>query len=242
MLLRYEQKYLVAYDMLELLRKRIEPFVYPDTHTSEDLGFPQYTVRSIYYDSYSLDAVDEKLEGVELRKKFRIRVYDKEGPNSKVFLEIKRKIADRIMKHRCKLNFSDLYSLMENKDLEAVLGTENAKNLEDGQRFFFGLIKHNMNPLNRITYEREAYHGKFDQGVRITFDKNIRSKLYPNLNEIFEDNHNTFVWKSGFILEIKYFEAPMPSWLKNIVAEFNLKQQALSKYVEGYYCHALNPQ
>ncbi len=242
MQLRYEQKYLLGYDRLDMLRKRIEPFVYPDTHTNENLGFPQYTVRSIYYDSHTLEAVDEKVEGVELRKKFRIRVYDTENENSKVYLEIKRKIADRIMKHRCKLHYSNLHSVMENRDLEAILGSENMKNLEDGQRFFFGLIKHNMRPLNRITYEREAYHGKFDHGVRITFDKNIRSKLYPDLNEIFEDDQNTFVWKAGFVLEIKYFEAPMPSWLRNIVTEFNLKQQALSKYVEGYYCHTLSPQ
>jgi hypothetical protein len=104
----------------------------------------------------------------------------------------------------------------------------------------FLLKKNNMTPLNLIVYEREAYHGKFNADLRITFDKNIRSELYPSVRGLYSEKNLTYIWENYFILEVKYFDPPMPGFVKTIIEDFKLQSQALSKYVEGYLCHSLN--
>ncbi len=61
-----------------------------------------------------------------------------------------------------------------------------------------------------VVYEREAYHGDFDPGVRITFDKNIRSYIYPDLSDMFKKRDLKHLFKNHFILEVKYFTDKCP--------------------------------
>lgn len=236
-MLRFERKYRVPYEALPELRKQILPFVRPDVHSHEVSGHPEYTVRSIYYDTHKLDAVYDKLEGEEARRKLRIRGYDQAGPNSLVFLEIKRKIGEKIAKHRAPLFWNDLPELLETGEYERFQHGDSKRARDDASRFFYHYHLYNMQPVDRISYEREAYHGIFDPNVRITFDKNIRSKVHPKIGDLYGEDDLAFPWKAYFVLEIKYFTAPMPSWLRGVVDHFKLDQEALSKYVEGYFVH-----
>jgi SPX domain protein involved in polyphosphate accumulation len=236
-LLRFERKYRVSYKDLPALRQRILPFVQADVHAHEVSGHPEYTVRSIYYDTFKLEAIHDKVEGVESRRKLRIRAYDSPGAESQVFLEIKRKIGEKIAKHRAPFRWQDLPTVLETGEFEPYVLKQNPVALADASRFLYHFYRYNMQPVDRITYEREAYQGVFDRGVRVTFDKNIRSKVHPKLSDLFGEEEVDFPWKEHFVLEIKYFTAPMPSWLRAIVDEFKLEQEALSKYVEGYYVH-----
>jgi hypothetical protein len=242
-MLRFERKYLVHYSQLDALRARLLPFVQPDPHTHlSPAGHPEYTVRSIYYDTPAREAVRDKVEGEEARRKLRIRGYDQPTAEAAVFFEIKRKIGEKIMKHRAAIPAGKLAEVLESGDFAAALLLPSDKNLSDASRFFFHLHRYHMAPVNRITYEREAYVGKFNPGLRVTFDKNIRSKLFPALTDLYGEEDATYPWKAHFILEMKYFEAPMPSWMRSIAEEFELEAEALSKYVEGYFCHPLHTQ
>lgn len=238
MKLRYERKYLVPNDKLEALRGAIAPFVRPDLYAANS-EIPHYTVRSIYFDSIFRDSVFEKIEGLRDRKKLRVRGYNSQTDDSIVFLEIKRKISNRICKNRAKMKYSDLESLMESGNYEDFLLSNDQQSKDDASRFLYNQRRFNMEPVNLIVYHREPYHGIFDPGVRITFDKNIRSRIYPQMDELFDEVDFVYPWAGNFILEVKYFDAPMPSWMKSIVREFDLKAEALSKYVEGFKCHPL---
>lgn len=99
-MLRFERKYRVPYEQLQELRNQILPFVRPDYFASNVSGIPEYTVRSIYFDTIKLNAIHEKVDGLESRRKLRIRSYDKPSPSSLVFLEIKKKIGEKIGKNR----------------------------------------------------------------------------------------------------------------------------------------------
>jgi hypothetical protein len=239
MKLRFEKKYLVPNVQLDALRERFMPFLRADIYAGGDpFGYPEYTVRSIYFDSPDKKALDEKIAGIEERKKLRIRGYDTCDENSQVFLEVKRKIGNRIYKNRSLIPYSktaDVLLLGPDKEL-----TENLiekKHHDDAMRFLYQLKKYNMSPLNLIVYEREAYHGKFNSDLRITFDKNIRSAIYPSIDNLFDESSMTYVWDNHFILEVKYFDPPMPGFVKTIVEDFKLQSQALSKFIEGYFCH-----
>ncbi|ASB47785.1 polyphosphate polymerase domain-containing protein [Alkalitalea saponilacus] len=235
-MLRYERKYLVPNEQMDALRKRLMPFVVPDKYAHPNKhGLHQYTVRSIYLDSLDMECYTQKDSGIKLRRKLRIRGYDKLNDKSKVILEIKRKIGNRIKKHRSTLLYKDLEDMMKYSRLEDYIITGSRKEaLDDAKRFFFHLKKKQYRPSNLIVYEREAYQGKIDAGVRITFDKNIRSKVYPKLDALYEDKHLKRLFNNHFVLEIKYFTNEMPIWARSLVQEFKLRNDAISKYTIGY--------
>lgn len=239
MILRYERKYLVHNDLLPQIRLAIQPFVRPDKYAQSHEKYPQYTVRSIYLDSLQKEAVYDKIEGLRERKKLRIRGYDIQQEDSIVFLEIKRKISDRIAKNRSPFLYKDLERLLEFGDVEELLVLNNSDKIDDAKRFLFNMHRYQMRPVNLIAYDREPYHGVFDPGVRVTFDKNIRSTLFPEFSDLYKAEDYEFPWPHHFILEIKYFDAPMPSWAKAIVQHYKLRNEALSKYVQGYTCHRI---
>ena len=237
MKLRYERKYLVPFHLMSDLRRRISGFVREDIYARiNGKGLPEYTVRSIYFDSPDLINYHEKQEGLKHRRKLRVRGYNGYSPDKEVVLEIKRKMENRIRKHRSSLTYNNLGILLESGELEKYLTPcQNPKrSLEDAKRFFFHYKMKPFFPTTLVTYEREAYHGKLNPGTRITFDKNIRSRNYPALDELFSEEDMRFLFKSHFIMEIKYFEDQMPAWAKGIVHEFRLRHEALSKYTIGY--------
>jgi hypothetical protein len=231
---RYERKYLVPNYQLDILRKRLMPFLVPDSFGDCGNGIPQYTVRSIYFDTPNFDSLLEKTEGLEVRKKLRVRAYNNQSENSEVFLEIKRKLGSRIGKNRALLKYSDLIQTLEYGEFNLLTQKDSQKHNDDAARFFLNLKRYAQRPVNLVVYEREPYHGKFNHEVRITFDKNIRASVFPEITELFDNQKLSPIWKEHFILEIKYFEGGMPSWVKSIITEFNLKHEALSKYASAF--------
>ncbi|TVR80497.1 MAG: polyphosphate polymerase domain-containing protein [Chitinophagaceae bacterium] len=239
MKLRYERKYLVHNDLQEVLRERFKPFLRPDKHAIGPLEYPEYTVRSIYFDTHDMAAYLDKIEGYKRKKKLRIRGYNVHRNGDKVVFEIKRKIGDRIYKNRVFLEYEELPKVM---DPSLDSGGESLRNksfLNDPsyKKFKYNLLRYHMHPVILISYEREPYHGQIDSGVRVTFDKNIRSKFAPSLDELYSETFMRPLFKDHFILEIKYFTDFMPSWAKSIVAEYNLRREALSKFSIGIDAH-----
>lgn len=235
-MLRYERKYLVPNAMMDQIRSRMSSFVRPDIYTNaEEDGIRQYTVRSIYFDTRNLDFYSEKIEGLIHRRKFRIRGYDKLETGCRVVFEIKRKIENRVKKHRSFVQFDNVDKVLASGEVEKYIVNDNRcpKAIEDAQRFLYHIKKSQLIPTCLVVYEREAWHGKFDQGVRITFDKNIRSLTYPDIDKLFEDENMVYLFDNHFILEIKYFTDQMPLWARSLVQEFRLRNDALSKYTIG---------
>ncbi len=238
-MLRHERKYLVPYYMLNDLRARFSGFVRPDIFTEEDMfGKCQYTVRSIYFDSPDMGNYYEKLSGVMDRCKLRVRGYNELEPKEMVVLEVKKKKGNRVLKHRTMIPYGKLEEVLQSGDVSPYMIMRKDQTeehaLDEAGRFFFHYKRKNQTPTCLITYEREAYHGKLNPGVRITFDKNIRSRINPGLPQLFAEDNLRPLFKNHFILEVKYFEDTMPAWVKPIIYEFKLRTEALSKYVIGY--------
>ncbi|MFO7999021.1 MAG: polyphosphate polymerase domain-containing protein [Bacteroidales bacterium] len=236
---RSERKYLVPNYLLDPLRSRFGGFVRPDLYSDEDKkGRYQYTVRSIYFDSHDMAFYHEKLSGLMDRRKLRVRGYNQMKPGEEVVLEIKLKNGNRIFKHRAGVLYERLNEILQTGEVEPFLyhgsGQDLEKALTDAGRFLFHYKNRQLKPTCLVAYEREAYHGKHNPGVRVTFDKNIRSRLYPEIEQLFSEEHLRLLFKSHFILEVKYFEDKMPSWARSIIYEFKLRTEALSKYVIGF--------
>ncbi|HUT62476.1 MAG TPA: polyphosphate polymerase domain-containing protein [Anaerolineae bacterium] len=228
--MKFEYKYIVPIERLPELRTLISPFMVADTHM--DMGGPEgYTVRSIYFDTFQYDDYYEKISGIKIRKKIRIRGYNGQNHKNIVFLEIKRKNEKRVRKHRAPVKFKNLKNLLISGDTERfVLTIKGFKDaIEDSRQFLFHMYKKSLRPVVLVIYEREAYHGTFDNSMRITFDKNLRSTIHPDIQELYQEEYIKYSIPNHFVLEVKFFDI-FPSWLRPVIASLNLKLQAFSKY------------
>jgi hypothetical protein len=228
--MRLEYKYLVPLSYLDVIRRKIEPFVCLDQYAAKRPN-KEYTVRSIYFDNARFQYYDEKIEGYKIRKKLRIRSYDEPSACSRVFLEIKRKMGNYIDKSRASVRFDDLHRLFATRDLQKYLASDNGdlQAIEDAQRFFFHICRKSLKPVILVTYDREAFHYRFNPSLRLTFDKHLRCRQFPSLGSLFDEDQLTFPMKEHCILEIK-FSHGVPFWVKELIKDFRLGRYALSKY------------
>ena len=228
---RREYKYFVPLENLEPIRNRIMKNMKHDPY-SEVRPNKNYCVRSIYFDTSRMLFYHEKIEGLKVRKKLRVRVYNNLEPNAVAFLEIKRKIDKYIYKERVRIPLAETVNLTNGAHLQ--LSNRDISFLETAtlEKFKYLTKRLNLQPQVLITYEREAFVGLDDPTVRVTLDMNVRSYPHPFLEEIYrEDDFNTIDDKN-FILEVK-FNWKMPVWARNIIRDFRLRVQAISKYCHG---------
>jgi len=236
--LRYEYKYFVPNSKMDMLRSMISHFVKYDKF-SEKSEEKHYTVRSIYFDTPEYNCFFEKVEGIKHRKKFRLRGYNlPDEKNSKVFFEIKRKYEDPIMKNRAPLEFDSALELFNGGSYnEYEFDKAKYPLAEDSlKRFFYHYHADRLRPVICIMYEREAFLGLHDEGIRVTFDKNLRSVAFPALDELYSEERVRRSLKDKFILEVK-FNDHYPAWMKPIIGALGLKRQSASKYVISIKTH-----
>ncbi|MCF8365960.1 MAG: polyphosphate polymerase domain-containing protein [Bacteroidales bacterium] len=232
--MRNEFKYLVPNERLDDLRKAIAAFLNTDPNSPEHTWRHQYTVRSIYFDNISFDYYWEKRHGIKTRKKIRVRGYnnleDYPDRNPRVFLEVKRKEIDFIDKNRSKVYWNDLELLLRTGDVEKYVIDSSIPEVHDeASRFLYHYKRKNLRPVVSVVYEREAFFSKFDPNFRVSIDKNIRSLLFPKVNQLFLNNGLEVSFHNDFVLELK-FSGSFPAWMSDVLFKHKLTRQAVSKY------------
>ncbi|MBC8192654.1 MAG: polyphosphate polymerase domain-containing protein [FCB group bacterium] len=234
---RQEDKYLIPMYSMDEIRKAILPYVIADNHRAlQESNI--YEIRSIYFDSFELKDYYEKHAGLQMRKKLRVRGYNQVSQESEVFLEIKWKNNTFISKDRTPVKYTDVANLLAGGDMEKLLPYRKdfPNSHEKASKFLFYLKRSSRVPVNLVTYTREAYIGKFNHTDRITFDSNIRSMMFPGLDDLFEEERLVPFLERDFVLEHKS-ENPVPEWFRRIIRKYNLSKQAYSKYVRGVDTH-----
>ena len=227
-MLKREYKYLVPNEKIDELRDAIRPFVNLDGY-ADITSKKEYTVRSIYLDNSSLKFYNEKLDGLQNRKKLRIRGYNEQGINSIIFLEIKRKFENNIYKNRTSGYFETLEDFLLNGNSEYFVVNANKDEIENANKFLFHYKIKMLKPVSLIVYDREAYFSKFDSNTRITFDKNLRYSSMPSFNLLYNEEILKLAMKNFFVLEIKFYRG-YSQLLQKVLRQFNLARLAVSKY------------
>ena len=230
---RLEYKFIVPKSHEDDIRRALRPWVELDKYSAR-MADHQYTVRSIYYDNRRFSSYVEKVEGFALKKKFRIRGYDLPTPDATLFLEIKRKYCDFIDKSRAPFRWQDIGRVFNGYGPargEPVFGP-GTRAARAAARFLYNYYRRRLLPTVLVTYERQAYQGRFDPTLRITFDKNIRTRLFPRLDSLFDDRATAFLLPGMFVLEVK-FHRGLPRWVRSLLTRFDLTRLAYSKYALG---------
>ena len=183
-----EYKYLIPFSVYSKIKYEMLPYLVQDKNTQNKKN-NDYTVRSLYFDSPQLKYYFEKIEGIKIRKKIRIRVYDDYAQEKEAFLEIKRKNEGYVYKERAQLCYTNIDEFLITGKAEdfIICPQSDGKAIGYAKTFFYYLIQENLHPTILVTYEREPYYCKFDSDLRITFDKNLRYLSFTDHHEIFEE-------------------------------------------------------
>lgn len=223
---RYELKYVVPLATAQALLDRIEPYVRRDPYARAG-GL--YRVVSLYYDSPALSAFWEKLDGVSFRRKVRLRVYPDVDPELG-FLEIKERLRHAVRKRRVAGSVPDLLDLMET----GGRGREPGSLGEVEQEAVVLARQLDLRPTITTLYTREAWSGRFEHGVRVTVDRNLRRRR--PLGGLDYDTSRDPLMLSPFqtVVEAKC-DRVVPSWLAAAFASLDLTSRRFSKY-----CHAVD--
>ena len=234
---RREDKYVIPMSMIGEIRQSILPYAIPDNHRALQVS-NVYEIRSIYFDNMDLKDYYEKHAGLQMRKKLRMRGYNDYHDGDEVFLEIKWKNNLFISKDRIPIKFSDVRALLAGGDLDTYFPYRKdfPQARQKASKFLFYLKRSSRVPVNLVTYTREAFIGKFNHSDRITFDQNIRSMMYPGLEDLYENARLKTFLDREFVLEYKS-ENQVPNWFKHVIRKYNLRKQAYSKYVTGVDTH-----
>lgn len=171
------------------------------------------------------------MDGLKVRKKIRVRVYNRQETDSVAFLEIKKRMDQRGSKHRAMVRVADLDALFAERNLRRYIlpGNNADAAFDDAQRFFFHVERQAMKPVVLVTYEREAFQGRVHPRLRITFDRHLRCMAFPALGDLFEEERLEYIAPRFFILEIK-FDRGYGAWLEHILRKHNVVHTRLSKY------------
>ena len=216
---RVEQKYLVSDLDLALIAGRLKAVMAQDSHQDGDC----YEVRSIYFDDIWDNCMEENEDGVDNRKKYRIRTYD--TPGAPLRLEIKEKNRGFTQKSA---------SILDQNTYEAILSGGDVS--FGGDPVMNQLLLHmrcrKLQPKIAVVYQRTAF--VYPTGnVRITFDRNIMATR--NLDSFMDPHMSGLmpVLPAGMhVLEVKYDEL-LPDVIAGQLEIGKLRQTAFSKYYLG---------
>ena len=224
---RYELKYRISDSKARAITRFINPYLHRDRYAKLQSD-GTYPIVSLYFDSDAFNLARETIEGKKNRFKLRIRGYsdDEQAPR---FFEIKRRINNVIVKSRARVKQPDVENIAAAKSIILPSDCSDGRTLRQFQLYMHSL---NARPLVLVRYMREAFEGDSDNRVRITFDRKLCYKTTRQPIISFSGNNWQRVPMEFVILEIK-FTARYPAWLSQMVKAFDLKQTAMSKYVES---------
>jgi hypothetical protein len=221
MLKRQEYKYYISQVEIDILRSSLKKFMKIDKN-SDKLN-STYTVTSLYFDTPYENNLNEKVDGIINREKFRIRKYSK---SNTIKFESKKKSEAVIFKQSEKID-TNLSQKIINNNYD-FFDKKISKFLKNS---FIKLRSNGYKAKNIVEYDREAYYLPYGN-IRITFDTNLRTyNTDINFNNISNSSISLFP-KELNILEVK-FSLPLPQHLKRILSNSIATRSAISKFVFG---------
>ena len=215
---RHEWKHEIKYIDMLCIRQRLKVIMRPDPHALNGV----YEIRSLYFDNLNDKALREKLDGVDMREKFRIRYYN--GDTSFINLEKKSKVKGLESKFGALLSQAEALKIVEG-DI-AWMAMSNRPLV---QELYVKMRYQGLRPMTIVDYTREPYvYGPGN--VRVTFDYGIRT----GLRCIDFLNWGCATIPAGdpvVILEVKWDEY-LPDIIRDALNTPGRRVQAFSKYAQ----------
>ncbi len=187
--------------------------------------YGEYTICNLYYDTDDYLLIRASIEKPEYKEKLRLRSYGVPGPADKVFMEIKKKYEGTVYKRRSVLSLRQAEAYLD-RGIRPQNEDQIIKEIEYFVNFYHTKAK------VYLAYDREAYADRVSRDLRITFDRNIRSRDY-DLSLSAGDYGQRLLPEGECLMEIKACGA-MPLELAHILSELKIYPKSFSKYGNVY--------
>lgn len=216
---RNEIKFIISKTMAEVLKQRLSLIMSVDNNSYNSDN--SYLIRSLYFDNENSDAYYEKMDGVEYRKKYRIRIYNFD--DKFIRLECKYKHNNMTSKDQTLIDKELCIKIIDGKIDEIDLTKDNLL-----RQFALDYRLNRLEPSIIVDYNRVAFTYHVSD-VRITFDSQIKSGMY-NYN-LFDKNATTYrvIDDNQMVLEVKFNEI-LPESIALILQTVPTFRQAFSKF------------
>ena len=216
MVFRHEWKHEITVSDRIAIRHRLGAVAKPDPNAIDG----KYLIRSLYFDDLSDKALREKLDGVNMREKFRIRYYN--GDTGLIRLEKKSKWNGLGSKQSVLLTREEAQAVAEGR-LDWMPGSGRSLVQE-----LYGKMKaQGLRPRTIVDYIREPFV-YFPGNVRVTLDYNLRTGLGCT-DFLNPDCVTVPVRDAPIILEVKW-DAFLPDIIRDAVQLEGRHTTAFSKY------------
>lgn len=218
---RVEKKYHLTNKQYEKLIQELSPYMKMD-------NYGLHTICNIYFDTDTFDLIRTSIEKPVYKEKLRLRSYGIPKDNDKVYLEIKKKWKGVVYKRRVSMTLEEVNRYL-NHGIKPTTDCQILREID----YFISYYK--PKPKVYLAYDRIALYCLEDPNVRITFDKNIRSRN-TNLDLANGDYGNHLLEEGNHLMEIKVPGA-YPLWLADILSELEIYPKSFSKYGNVYLTH-----
>lgn len=232
---RYEFKYILSGDRLSRVTEVLDNHLSRDKHCGENGDYP---IRSIYFDSPDMRWFHEKRDGLHKRFKYRLRTYshDDAGYSSPLYLELKGRDGNLVIKHRVRLPIEIFSSGIPGgaSSLREILFNISPGN-SVAERFIAQSFRYKLAPSVITDYNRAAWEDHTNPDFRATID--TACTAWRTSNRGLPEGVPAQIIPSGGIVEIK-FRYRIPFWFQRLVKEMDLNRISCSKFqkaVEAVY-------
>jgi len=216
---RNEIKFVINKDSAEILKKKLSLLMDIDSNSTMDDN--SYLIRSLYFDDLYSNAYYEKIDGVEYRKKYRIRLYNNDI--SFIRLECKYKHENKTSKDQILIDKTICDKIINGNIEDLDISESNLLT-----KFAIDSRTRNLKPSIIVDYKRLAYTYPVSD-VRVTFDSKIRSGRYDY--NLYDEKLETYkvLDDNQVVLEVKFNEI-LPEQIAIVLSTVPMIRQAFSKF------------
>ena len=215
---RHEKKYRLSEAQYLALRERLEGYMQPDQ-------YGRHTICSLYFDTPDFLLIRRSLSKPKYKEKLRLRSYGLPGPDTTVYLELKKKLAGVTYKRRVALPYAEAQGYLLRGEVPGQSG-QILREIDWFRDFY------KPEPRVLLFYERIALYGVEDPELRVTFDTDSRWRMERfDLSE--GDEGRMLLAPGERLMEIKVASA-LPFWLARMLSELKIYPTSFSKYGNVY--------
>lgn len=225
---RIEKKCLITAKQKRSMLKAI------NQHMQKDHYF-ESEVFNIYLDTDNYDLIIKSIDQPTFKEKLRARSY---GGYNKVFFEIKTKLRGKDnnvgYKRRVCVTKKEYRDIVKHKakvfDIVAE-HTDDKSDLQIAKEIDYLIDLFQLEPRILVAYTRESYQG--EDGLRITFDENLKYRIKTVTFAKNKSDKNFFEDQKNIIMEIKA-HGVLPLWLVRQLSAERIFPEQFSKVGKIY--------
>ncbi len=215
---RYEIKYRISRFQMNQLLKLMSCYMTADEHGKS-------VIQSLYFDTPDWLLVRRSMEHPIYKEKLRLRSYGIPRSGDTVFVELKKKYDSVVYKRRVGMTNAQASRFLLRGDL--------AENDQISREIDFCRKRYQaLQPAMMLSYRREAWYGKEDRDLRITFDDRLLWRA-ENLSLTSGIYGTPLLGTQEVLMEVKVAGA-MPHWLVQFLSAHHIYKTSFSKYCTAY--------